>query len=53
MNRPLCMGKESSIKFMFDVYDEVCELFPFEYFHVGGDECDVSDGKHAPIAKKQ
>lgn len=51
-NRPLCMGKESSIKFMFDVYDEVCELFPFEYFHVGGDECDVSEWKTCPDCQR-
>lgn len=51
-NRPLCLGKKESIQFIFDVYDEVCSLFPFEYFHVGGDECDVSEWKTCPDCQK-
>ena len=35
----LCVGKESTMKFLEDVLSEVCELFPGEYFHIGGDEC--------------
>jgi len=31
-------SKESSIKFMQDVLDEVLELFPYKYIHIGGDE---------------
>lgn len=23
---------------MFDVYEEVINMFPFEYIHIGGDE---------------
>lgn len=51
-NRPLCLGKKESVQFIFDVYDEVCSLFPFEYFHVGGDECDVSEWKTCPDCQK-
>ena len=35
----LCPGKETSMKFVEDVLSEVCELFPGEYIHIGGDEC--------------
>lgn len=35
----LCVGKESTMKFLEDVISEMCELFPSEYFHIGGDEC--------------
>ena len=31
-------SKESSIKFMQDVLDEVLQLFPYKYIHIGGDE---------------
>lgn len=31
--------KEETFKFMEDVMDEVIELFPSAYIHVGGDEC--------------
>lgn len=33
-----CPGKESTYEFLEGVIDEVCELFPSEYFHIGGDE---------------
>ena len=35
----LCVGKETSYDFIYDVLDEVLELFPSEYIHLGGDEC--------------
>lgn len=34
----LCAGKEEVFKFCFDIIDEVSELFPYKYFHIGGDE---------------
>ena len=35
----LCVGKEETFTFLENVLDEVCELFPSEYIHIGGDEC--------------
>ena len=35
----LCVGKEKTMQFLEDVLTEVCELFPAEYVHIGGDEC--------------
>ena len=35
----LCVGKEHTMQFLEDVIAEVCELFPSEYIHIGGDEC--------------
>ncbi len=34
----LCAGKESVYTFVEDIIDEMTELFPYQYFHVGGDE---------------
>lgn len=34
-----CAGNEKTFAFMQDVMDEVCDLFPGKYIHVGGDEC--------------
>ncbi|MGL4854366.1 MAG: beta-N-acetylhexosaminidase, partial [Lentisphaeria bacterium] len=34
-----CAGNDSTIEFLKDVFDEVVELFPSRYVHVGGDEC--------------
>lgn len=34
----LCVGKDSSIKFLQDILDETVELFPSKYINIGGDE---------------
>lgn len=34
----LCVGKESTMKFVHDILDEFFEMFPDEYIHIGGDE---------------
>ena len=33
-----CAGKDHTINFLKDVLDEVCDIFPSEYIHIGGDE---------------
>lgn len=38
----LCAGQEETYDFLEKLLKEVCELFPYEYFHIGGDE--ASDG---------
>ena len=35
----LCVGREETMRFLEDVLAEVCEMFPSEYIHIGGDEC--------------
>lgn len=34
----MCPGKEKMFNFLNDVIDEMVELFPSRYFHIGGDE---------------
>ncbi len=34
-----CAGKEATFDFLQGVLSEVAELFPYEYIHIGGDEC--------------
>lgn len=34
-----CAGNDSTFQFLFDILDEVVDLFPGEYIHIGGDEC--------------
>ncbi|MEG2084435.1 MAG: beta-N-acetylhexosaminidase [Clostridia bacterium] len=33
-----CMGKPNLMEFVKNIIDEVVELFPAQYFHIGGDE---------------
>lgn len=34
----LCVGRDSTMEFVKNVIDEMCDLFPDKYFHIGGDE---------------
>lgn len=34
-----CPGKEKTFTFLTEIFEEVIELFPGEYVHIGGDEC--------------
>jgi len=43
-----CAGKEKTFKFLEDIISEVVELFPFQYFHIGGDECLKDQWKICP-----
>lgn len=52
-NRTLCLGKDEVIDFVFDVIDEVADLFPFNYFHVGGDEAPTNEWKKCPACRKR
>ena len=38
----LCIGKEETFAMMTAILDEVIELFPSEYIHIGGDEAGKS-----------
>ncbi len=40
-----CAGKEETFEFIDNVLDEVMELFPSEYIHIGGDEADKTAWK--------
>lgn len=35
----LCAGNDKTLDFIRDVLEEIVEIFPSEYIHVGGDEC--------------
>ena len=35
----LCAGNEQTLLFIDDVLEEITEIFPSEYIHIGGDEC--------------
>jgi hexosaminidase len=35
----LCAGNEKTMIFLENILAEICDLFPSEYIHIGGDEC--------------
>ncbi|HLP11914.1 MAG TPA: family 20 glycosylhydrolase, partial [Flavobacteriales bacterium] len=48
-----CAGNEKTIEFLQDVLNEVCELFPGKYIHVGGDECPKTRWKACEKCQKR
>jgi hexosaminidase len=48
-----CAGKEETFVFLQDVLDEVTQLFPGEYIHIGGDECPKTRWEVCPHCKKR
>ncbi|MBQ6884617.1 MAG: beta-N-acetylhexosaminidase [Clostridia bacterium] len=44
----LCCAKEASYTFIKTVIDELCEIFPAPYFHIGGDEVESEPWDNCP-----
>ena len=40
-----CGEKESTYTFLSNVLDELCQLFPSEFIHIGGDEAPKAEWK--------
>ena len=49
----MCPGKEKMFQFMQDVIDEMVELFPYELFHIGGDESPRGEWEKCPNCQKR
>lgn len=47
-----CVAREANYALLSDILGEICELFPSEYIHVGGDEVDFSQWKRCPDCQK-
>lgn len=49
----MCPGKELMFEFLQNEIDEFCELFPYEYFHIGGDESPRGEWQNCPNCQKR
>lgn len=47
-----CAGNERTYAFLFSLLDEVLEVFPFSYMHIGGDEAVKSEWKRCEPCRK-
>jgi len=45
--------EDSTVEFVTDVLDEVLDVFPSQYIHVGGDECPRTEWAAAPRAQQR
>ena len=44
----LCVGNEKVFEVLEDILDELVDIFPSEYIHIGGDECPKDSWKKCP-----
>ncbi|MCI6770282.1 MAG: family 20 glycosylhydrolase, partial [Bacteroidales bacterium] len=49
----LCIGKEVTFNMLEDILDEVIEVFPSEYIHIGGDEAGKQAWKTCPDCRRR
>lgn len=49
----LCPGKDEVYEFVYDILDEIMDLFPGEYIHIGGDEMPKAHWKKCDDCKKK
>ena len=48
-----CVGNEKTFEFLENVLNEVIELFPSEYIHIGGDEAGKASWPNCPLCQKR
>ena len=49
----LCAGKDQTLQFVKDVLDEIIQLFPSEYIHIGGDESPRVRWEQCPLCQQR
>lgn len=47
----LCAGKPATLQFAKDVIEEIMDIFPSPYIHIGGDECPKERWKECEICQ--
>lgn len=52
-SRILCAGKDAVIRFLYELLDEVCGMFPSQYIHIGGDEAVKTEWKQCKACQKR
>jgi hexosaminidase len=48
-----CAGNDNVFTFIENILDEICELFPSKYIHIGGDECKKDAWNSCPKCQKR
>lgn len=48
-----CAGNNETFKFLSTIIDEVIEVFPSKYIHIGGDEVGKEQWLNCPLCKKR
>ena len=49
----ICAGNDSSLAVMMNILDEVCDIFPSRYIHIGGDEAFKDAWRQCPKCQQR
>jgi hexosaminidase len=49
----LCAGKDAVLKFLKELFSEVCTIFPGKYLHLGGDEAPKKNWEKCPHCQQR
>ena len=49
----LCAGKDETFEIIFDILEDLLEIFPSEYIHIGGDEAPKTRWKNCPDCQRR
>lgn len=52
-NDIICAGNEKTYETLFTILDEICDIFPDEYIHLGGDEAPKQQWKTCPCCQQR
>lgn len=49
----LCVGNEKTVQFIDDILDEIAEIFPSEFIHIGFDNIDTYSWERCPLCQRR
>ena len=49
----ICLSNEKSLEVILNIFDEICELFPSKYIHIGGDETPKAQWEACPECRNE
>ena len=49
----LCAGEDSTLIFVQEVLEEITEMFPSKYIHIGGSSCQMKNWSHCSKCRKR
>ena len=49
----MCAGNDSTLVLLYAVLDELCEIFPSKYVHIGGDEAFKDSWRNCPKCQRR
>jgi len=49
----ICAGNDDNYDILYEILDEICDIFPDSYIHIGGDEAPKAQWKECPVCRQR